>query len=183
MQKNFKERLKDVEAFVFDVDGVLTDGAIIPTGDDFLRKYYAKDGYAMAYAIRHGYKICIISGGFGKNLESRLQRLHIEYSYLNCMDKIQAIEEFAQKANVNLQNTIYMGDDIPDIECMRRVGLPTAPADACSEAIEASVYVSEYNGGAGAVRDIIEQVLRVHGTWAVDMKGVIPDDSKEVASR
>ena len=182
--KNFKELIADVEAFVFDVDGVFTDGDIIPLADgDFIRKYYAKDGYAVAYAIRQGYKICIISGGFGRTLESRMKRLGIEYLYLGCMDKIATIHEFAERTGVDLSKTIYRGDDIPDWECRREVGIPVAPADACSEVLETAVYVSEYGGGKGAVRDIIEQVLRVQGRWALNGKGVIADDSKEAASR
>ena len=181
---NFKERLADVEAFVFDVDGVLTDGGIIPLADgDFIRKYYAKDGYAIAYAIRRGYRVCIISGGFGRMLESRMQRLGVEYVYLGCMDKIAAIHDFASRAGVDLRNTVYMGDDIPDLECMREVGLPVAPADGCAEVLDAAVYVSEYCGGRGAARDVIEQVLRVRGDWALDSKGVIADDSQKSASR
>lgn len=183
-QKNFKERLAEVEAFVFDVDGVMTDGTITPcSADDFLRHYYAKDGYALAYAIKHGFNVCIISGGFGSLLESRMRRLGVKHAYLGCMDKITAIREFAANTGVNLQNTVYMGDDIPDLECMRLVGLPVCPADACSEVIETSVYVSEYDGGHGAVRDIIEQVLRAKNAWALDSKGVIADDSKDAASR
>ena len=182
--KNFKELLADVEAIVFDVDGVMTDGGIIPLADgDFIRKYYAKDGYALAYAVKHGLNIGVISGGFGKILESRMNRLGIEYRYLGCMDKIAAIDDFISKTGIKRENVIYMGDDIPDLEVLRHVGIPVAPADACSEVLQAAVYISEYNGGAGAVRDIIEQVMRVKGTWALDSKGVIAEDSKEVASR
>jgi 3-deoxy-D-manno-octulosonate 8-phosphate phosphatase (KDO 8-P phosphatase) len=182
--KNFKEIIADVEALIFDVDGVMTDGKIIPIENgDFLRCYYAKDGYALAYAVKHGCNVCVISGGFGRNLESRMQRLGIKYAYLGCMDKIAALNDFASRAGVDLQKTIYMGDDIPDLECMRRVGIPVAPADACAEVLEAAVYVSEYNGGAGAVRDVIEQVLRVKGIWALDTIGVIACDATETASR
>lgn len=182
--KNFKELLADVEAIVFDVDGVMTDGGIMPLPDgDFIRKYNAKDGYALAYAVTHGFKIGVISGGFGKTLESRLNRLHIEHKYLGCMDKIAAIDDFIAKSGVKRENIIYMGDDIPDLEVLRYVGIPVAPADACAEVLDSVIYVSEHNGGAGAVRDIIEQVLRVKGLWALDSKGVIADDSKTVASR
>lgn len=171
---NFKEDIACVEAFVFDVDGVMTDGGIIPTPDgDFIRKYYAKDGYALAYAIREGYKISVISGGRGEMLRRRLEMLGIEYIYLNCMDKIAAINEFMQTQNLDPQNVIYMGDDIPDLECMRLVGIPVCPADACMEVIEASRYVSEYDGGHGAVRDIVEQVLRAQNRWAKNSKGVL----------
>ena len=171
---NFKEDIARVEAFVFDVDGVMTDGGIIPTPDgDFIRRYYAKDGYALAYAIREGYKICVISGGRGEMLRRRLEMLGIEDMYLNCMDKIAAINEFVERYGLNAENVIYMGDDIPDLECMRLVGIPVCPADACMEVIEASRYVSEYDGGRGAVRDIVEQVLRAQGKWAKNTKGVL----------
>ena len=171
---NFKEDIARVEAFVFDVDGVMTDGGIIPTPDgDFIRRYYAKDGYAIAYAIREGYKICVISGGRGEMLRRRLEMLGVERMYLNCMDKIAAIKEFIADNNLNAENVIYMGDDIPDLECMQIVGIPVCPADACMEVIEASRYVSEYDGGKGAVRDIVEQVLRAQDKWAKNTKGVL----------
>ena len=169
---NFKEDIARVEAFVFDVDGVMTDGGIIPTPDgDFIRRYYAKDGYAMACAIREGYKVCIISGGRGAMLENRLKMLGVTRMYLDCMDKVAAIEEFLKEYNLDRESVIYMGDDIPDLECMRVVGIPVCPADAAMEVIEASRYVSEYDGGRGAVRDIVEQVMRVQGKWAKNLKG------------
>lgn len=171
---NFKEDIALVEAFVFDVDGVMTDGGIIPTPDgDFIRRYNAKDGYAVAYALREGMKVCVISGGRGVMLENRLKMLGVTRYYLNCMDKVAAIEEFLADNNLERQNVIYMGDDIPDLECMQRVGIPVCPADAAMECIEASRYVSEFNGGHGAVRDIVEQVLRAKGLWAKNLKGVL----------
>ena len=99
------------------------------------------------------------------------------------MDKIAAINDFIAKTGVKRENIIYMGDDIPDLEVLRYVGIPVAPADACSEVLQEAIYISEYKGGAGAVRDIIEQVLRVKGIWALDSKGVIAVESKDVASR
>ena len=181
---NFKEDVARVEALVFDVDGVMTDGGIIPTADgDFIRRYYAKDGYAIAYAIREGYKICVISGGRGEMLRRRLEMLGVTRIYLNCMDKTAAMAEFIADYNLNPENIIYMGDDIPDLECMRTVGIPVAPADGCAEVLDAAMYISEYNGGAGAVRDIIEQVLRVQGKWALDCQGVVAADANQTASR
>ena len=171
---NFKEDIARVEAFVFDVDGVMTDGGIIPTADgDFVRRYDAKDGYAIAYELREGYKVCVISGGRGKMLENRLTMLGVTKMYLNCMNKIEALEEFLAENGLDRQSVIYMGDDIPDLECMMRVGIPVCPADAAMEVVEASRYVSEYNGGHGAVRDIVEQVLRAKGCWAKNLKGVL----------
>ena len=171
---NFKEDVARVEAIVLDVDGVMTDGGIIPTPDgDFIRRYNAKDGYAVAAAIREGLRICIISGGRGRMLENRLQMLGVTRYYLNCMDKVTAIREFAADHNIDLENVVYMGDDIPDLECMRLVGIPVCPSDAAMEVVEASRYVSEFNGGHGAVRDIIEQVMRAKGVWAKNLKGVL----------
>ena len=176
---NFKEDVARVEAIVLDVDGVMTDGGIIPTPDgDFIRRYNAKDGYAVAAAIREGLKICIISGGRGRMLENRLQMLGVTRYYLNCMDKVTAIREFAADYNIDLENVIYMGDDIPDLECMRLVGIPVCPSDAAMEVVEASRYVSEFNGGHGAVRDIIEQVMRAKNIWAKNLKGVLGASSK-----
>lgn len=170
---NFKEDVARVEALIFDVDGVLTDGGIIPTRDgDFIRKYNAKDGYAIAYAIKMGYKICIITGGRGENLRHRLEMLHITDMYLDCANKIAALEEFCSRYGLNPEHVIYMGDDIPDLECMKAVGIPVCPADAAMEVVEISRYVSEYEGGRGCARDIIEQVLRARGDWAKNSDGV-----------
>ncbi|MCH5331423.1 MAG: HAD hydrolase family protein [Alistipes sp.] len=182
MEENFKERLARVEAFVFDVDGVMTDGTIIPLeGGDFIRCYNAKDGYAISYAVKHGWKVCIISGGYGPTLVSRMNRLGIKHLYINCMDKIAALNEFCMKTGTDIRNVMFMGDDIPDLECLRAVGVPVCPADAAVEVIEASCYVSQFAGGRGCVRDVVEQVLRSHNEWALDSKGTISDPN--VASR
>ena len=126
---NFKEDIARCEAFVFDVDGVMTDGGIIPTPDgDFIRRYNAKDGYALAYAIKMGYKVCIITGGRGKTLENRLKMLGVTRAYIDCMDKISALHEYFAEEGIDPRNAIYMGDDIPDLECMREVGIPVCPA-------------------------------------------------------
>ncbi len=170
---NFKEDIAKAEAIVLDVDGVFTDGGIIPTSDgDFIRKYNAKDGYAVAYALKMGYKICIISGGRGENLRRRFEMLHVKDIYLDCANKTAALDEYCLKYGLKRENIIYMGDDIPDLECMRLVGIPVCPADAAMEVIEASRYVSEFEGGRGCVRDIIEQWLRSHDDWAKNSDGV-----------
>ncbi len=174
---NFKEDIAKCRALVLDVDGVFTDGGITPTRDgDFIRTYNCKDGYAVAYAIKMGYKICIITGGRGDNLRFRMEMLGITDLYIDCMDKLAAIEDFMSKYNLSADELIYMGDDIPDLECMRMVGIAVAPRDAVMEVVEAARYVSEYDGGRGCVRDIIEQWLRSHGKWAVHAKGVTGSD-------
>ena len=178
---NFKEDIARAEALIFDVDGVMTDGGIIPLPDgDFMRKYNAKDGYAIAEAVRVGCKIGIITGGRGRSLRHRLDMLGLTKIYMDCMDKIAALNDFCTEQGVSPGRVVYMGDDIPDLECMRAVGIPVCPADAAAEVIEASRYVSEFAGGQGCVRDIIEQVLRAQGKWALDSRGV--NGSKDAAS-
>ncbi len=164
--ENFKEKLARVRAFVFDVDGVFTEGGItlLPDGD-FLRTYNAKDGYAFSYAVSEGYKLFIISGGRGDIMRKRFERLKATAIHTNVADKTAVLREIAEEYGLDLADTIYMGDDIPDLDVMRMVGIPVCPADACSEVIEASVYVSQYVGGRGCVRDIIEQVLRAQDKW------------------
>ena len=100
--------------------------------------------------------------------------LHIPDLYMDCADKMAAMRDYFAKYGLDPQHVIYMGDDIPDLECMREVGIPVCPADAAPEVLEVSRYVSEFNGGHGAVRDIIEQVLRARGDWARDSMGVTP---------
>ena len=125
---NFKEDIARTEAFIFDVDGVMTDGGIIPTLDgDFIRRYNAKDGYALGYAVKMGYKVCIITGGRGKTLENRLRMLGINRYYTDCMDKITAMREYFADEGIDPAHAIYMGDDIPDLECMRGKPAPKRP--------------------------------------------------------
>jgi 3-deoxy-D-manno-octulosonate 8-phosphate phosphatase (KDO 8-P phosphatase) len=173
MGENFKEKLARVEAFIFDVDGVFTDGGITPEASgDFLRTYYAKDGYAITYAVSQGIPIFIISGGRGEMLNHRFEMLKVTKIYANIGDKTTALSEIVEQYGINLENTVYMGDDIPDLPVMQMVGLPVCPADACSEIIEASIYVSQYAGGRGCVRDIIEQVLRAQDKWLLHTIGM-----------
>ena len=119
------------------------------------------------------FQLCYLSLGHGQLLRSRMERLGVTRMYLNCMNKIEAMQEFFADYDIDPANAIYMGDDIPDLECMEMVGVPVCPADACSEVIEASRYVSEFCGGKGAVRDIVEQVLRSQDEWAKDRMGVL----------
>lgn len=172
---NFKEDIAQAEAFFFDVDGVFTDGSIVPLADgDFLRAYNAKDGYAVSYAVKEGYRIFIITGGRGDILYKRFTYLGVTELHLNVSDKLTVLEDIIARHGLSPRNVVFMGDDIPDLECMRAVGIPVCPADASSEIIDASRYVSEFAGGKGCVRDIIEQVLRAHGKWARNLKGIHP---------
>lgn len=167
MTTNFKEDILNIKAFVFDCDGVLTDGKILtlPTGEA-LRSYNVKDGFAVALAVRKGYKICIISGGVGQAMEVRFKQLGIEDVYLGCHEKLKALGEFREKYSLSKEQVLYMGDDIPDIEVMCECGVATAPIDAALDVKAVAKYISNTPGGNGCVRDVIEQVLKAQGKWA-----------------
>lgn len=170
---NFKEDIAKVRAFVFDVDGVFTNGGItIDPDGEFVRTYNAKDGYAIGHALKVGYPICIITGGRGKSLEVRFNMLGVTRLHVYCLNKIEKLKEFMQEFDLSPEEVMFMGDDIPDVEAMAHIGMPVCPADAASEVIEVSRYVSQYNGGMGCVRDVVEQVLRSRGDWAKDSIGV-----------
>jgi 3-deoxy-D-manno-octulosonate 8-phosphate phosphatase (KDO 8-P phosphatase) len=164
--ENFKTRLNKVKAFIFDVDGVLTDGSVVlmPDGEQ-VRVMNIKDGYALQLAIKKGYKIAIISGGRSEMVKKRLNGLGVMDVYLACHNKIDVYKELLEIYNVTPEEILYMGDDIPDYEVMKRVGIPTCPNDSVQEIKDICVYISHQNGGKGAVRDVIEQVLKVHGHW------------------
>jgi 3-deoxy-D-manno-octulosonate 8-phosphate phosphatase (KDO 8-P phosphatase) len=170
---NFKEEIAKVTTFVFDVDGVFTDGGIMPLPDgDFVRKYYAKDGYAVAYAVKAGYNVFIITGGRGAMLERRFKLLGVTALYTDCEDKVPVFERILEEYGLRREEVLFMGDDIPDLESMKAAGVAVCPADAATEILEAADYVSQYTGGMGCVRDIVEQVLRARGDWAKHFKGV-----------
>ena len=163
---NFKEDLTQVHGFVFDVDGVFTDGGIIVTGDgDFVRKYNCKDGYAVQYAVRAGYPVAIITAGRGRCLDVRFEMLGVTRLFSNCHDKAAALKEFMAETGLDGSELLYMGDDIPDLDAMLMTGMPVCPADAVPEIVEISRYVSQFSGGWGCVRDVVEQVLRARGDW------------------
>jgi 3-deoxy-D-manno-octulosonate 8-phosphate phosphatase (KDO 8-P phosphatase) len=164
--ENFKTKLNRVKAFMFDVDGVLTDGSVTLMSDgEQIRVMNIKDGYALQLAAKKGYKIAIISGGRSEMIRKRMHGLGITDVYLACSNKIEVYKELLEIYDVKPEEILYMGDDIPDYEVMKRVGIPTCPNDSVQEIKDISIYVSHQNGGKGAVRDVIEQVLKLHGQW------------------
>ncbi len=169
MEKSYKEYLHHITTFIFDVDGVLTDGTVlINTDGEMLRSMNIKDGYALKTAIRQGYNVCIISGGKNEGVRKRLEGLEIKDIYLGAHQKVEQLSEYLKNNTIKLENVLYMGDDIPDIPVMQQVGLPTCPQDAVAEVKENSKYVSFKKGGKGCVRDVIEQVLKVQGKWSAN---------------
>ncbi|WP_299528211.1 HAD family hydrolase [uncultured Lutibacter sp.] len=166
MEKSYKEIMPQITTFIFDVDGVLTNGVItiFPDGE-MIRNMNIKDGYAMKTAVMAGYNVCIISGGTNEGVRTRLQGLGITDIYLGAHKKLNQFEEYKKLHNLKAENILYMGDDIPDYPVMKKVGLPCCPNDAAPEIQDISLYVSHKKGGFGCVRDVIEQVLKVQGKW------------------
>jgi 3-deoxy-D-manno-octulosonate 8-phosphate phosphatase (KDO 8-P phosphatase) len=164
--ENFKTKLTRVKTFIFDIDGVLTDGSItiMPDGEQ-LRTMNIKDGFAIQLAIKNGYKIAIISGGRSESVRKRLNGLGIFDVYLGVDNKMETYQEFILTYDIDPEEILYMGDDVPDYEVMKCIGVPTCPNDSSQEIIDISIYVSGKNGGKGCVRDVIEQVMRVQSKW------------------
>ena len=168
MEKSYKEIMPRITTFIFDVDGVLTDGTVtvFPNGE-LIRKMNTKDGYALKTAVDMGYNVCIITGGTNSAIKSRLAGLGITDIYLGSHNKVEQLEEYLMINEISAENVLYMGDDIPDYPPMEMVGLPTCPKDAVPEVQNISKYVSQKRGGKGCVRDVIEQVLKVQDKWII----------------
>jgi len=168
MEKNYKELLREIKAFIFDVDGVLTDGRLlISESGELLRTMNAKDGYALKTALNQGYLICIITGGNNKGVKSRLEGLGVADIFLNAHDKMVQLEEYMNKHGLKPGEVLYMGDDMPDVPALEYAGLAACPQDAVPEVKAVCNYISHKNGGDACVRDVIEQVLKVQGKWEV----------------
>ncbi len=166
MELSYKQILKDIDTFIFDVDGVFTDGSLlITTKGELLRKMSVKDGYALKTALKKGYRICIITGGTNEGVRDRLRGLGITDIYLGAHHKEEPLDEFLDIYEIDPKNVLYMGDDMPDIPPMKRVALPCCPQNAVPEVKEVSKYISHKVGGDGCVRDVIEQVMKVRGDW------------------
>ncbi len=163
---NFKERLKNIRAIVFDIDGVFSNNIIISNDGDLLRTINVKDSFALQYAIQiDAFFIGIITQGDSERVKSKFNSLGINDVYLRSYNKIVDFEHFIKKHDLQPDEVMYMGDDIPDHEIMQKVGLPCCPADAAEEIKKLSVYISHKKGGEGCVRDIVEQILRAQNKW------------------
>ena len=163
--------LKRIKAIIFDVDGVLSAETITLAADgEPLRTVNIKDGYAIQLAVKMGLRMVILTGGKTEAVRLRYQRLGVEDIYMGCAVKVKTYEEFLRKYGLADADVMYMGDDIPDIEIMRRVGCPVCPQDACADVKDVSLYVSPCKGGHGCGRDVIEQTLRAQGKWLSNEK-------------
>jgi 3-deoxy-D-manno-octulosonate 8-phosphate phosphatase (KDO 8-P phosphatase) len=166
MAKSYKELMNGITTFILDVDGVLTDSSVhVTSTGEMLRVMNIRDGYAMKAAVDSGYHVCVISGGSNEGVRIRLENLGITEIYLGAPDKVKLFNEYIKAYNINPEQVLYMVDDIPDYHVMQLVGLPTCPQDSAPEIKSISKYVSHKNGGRGAVRDVIEQVMKVQHKW------------------
>ncbi|MDR9400781.1 MAG: HAD-IIIA family hydrolase [Psychroflexus sp.] len=164
--ENYKHKLNPIRAFVFDVDGVLTNGQLLITEKgELLRSMNVKDGFALKHALNHDYKICIISGGNNPGVEKRLADLGVQKIFMNVKDKMGCLVEFISAENLEPDQVAFMGDDLPDYHVMQKVGLAVAPQDAVPEIKEIAHYVSHLKGGNACVRDLIKQVCSVQNKW------------------
>ncbi len=166
---NYKEKLKKINTLIFDYDGVMTDGTVITTETgDQLRSGHVRDGYALHLALKKGYNIAVISGGTSDSISLRLKTLNLTDIFIRVSNKIEIFNQYIKQKNVDASQVLYMGDDIPDYKVMQMAGLPVCPADAAEEIKSISKYISSFKGGHGCVRDIIEQLMKIQGTWMND---------------
>lgn len=161
--------LTKIKAFVFDVDGVLSCDIVSlhPNGDP-MRTVNIKDGYALQLAVKKGYQVAIITGGYTESVRIRFSRLGIQYIYMRSAVKVLDYRDFMEKTGLSSEEVLYAGDDIPDYEVMKLVGLPVAPADAAPEIKHVAKYISLKKGGEGIARDVIEQTMKAQGSWMDD---------------
>lgn len=158
--------LRRIKAFVFDVDGVLSADIVPlhPNGDP-MRTVNIKDGYALQLAVKKGYHVAIITGGYTDAVRIRFERLGIRHIYMKSAVKIHDYRDFLAQTGLSAEEVLYAGDDIPDYDVMRLVGLPVAPADAAPEIKQIAKYISHRKGGEGVARDVIEQTLKAQEHW------------------
>ncbi len=170
MQMNVLELFNQINTFVFDVDGVLTDGTllVLPQGV-MARRMNIKDGYALQLAIKKGYNVVIISGGTSDEVKERFGKLGVKDVFMKIANKAETLMQYMQSEQLQKQQVLFMGDDIPDFEVMQLAGLACCPADAATEIKSISQYISHLKGGDGCARDVIEKVMRLQNNWNEDV--------------
>ncbi len=163
---NVLEYFKEVTTFVFDLDGVLTDGTVLVLNDGLqARQMHVKDGLALQMALQNGYNVVIVSGGYSEPVIGRLSKLGLKEIYLDVKDKALFLEDYLVQKQLTWNEILFMGDDLPDLAVLSKAGLPCCPADAIMEVKKIAKYISPINGGHGCVRDVIEKVLKLNGNW------------------
>lgn len=167
---NVLELFKNITTFVFDVDGVLTDGSILVLPDGVqARRMNIKDGYALQLAVKKGYHVVVISGGNAPEVMDRLNKLGVTDVFMKVTNKLEVLENYMLQHQILPQHLLFMGDDIPDLEVLKHAGLAACPADAVNEVKEIAHYISHLKGGEGCGRDVIEKAMKLRGHWNEDM--------------
>jgi 3-deoxy-D-manno-octulosonate 8-phosphate phosphatase (KDO 8-P phosphatase) len=166
---SFLQLFKNITTFVFDVDGVLTDGTILvfDSGEQ-VRRMNIKDGYALQLAVKKGYRVAVISGAKSDGVRIRLNKLGITDVFMQEGNKKARLESFIREKNISWKEVLFMGDDVPDYSVMQASGISCAPADAASSIRDMAKYISPFRGGEGCARDVIEKVLRLNDHWELD---------------
>jgi 3-deoxy-D-manno-octulosonate 8-phosphate phosphatase (KDO 8-P phosphatase) len=168
-EKTYKELLAGIDTFLFDVDGVFTDNKVLLyPGLDPVRSFHSRDAYAVQHAMKEGMRIIITTGGRSDGVAESFARLGVTEFHYHVRDKSTKLDELIARLGIAPQHTAYMGDDIPDLRVMLRVGLPCCPSDAAEEIKAISRYVSRFPGGGGCVRDLLEQAMKVQGKWLTE---------------
>ena len=167
---NVLELFKTINTFVFDVDGVLTDGTllVLPNGV-MARRMNIKDGYALQLAVKKGYNVLIISGGDSPEVKERLHKLGVTNVFMKVQDKVEILENYMQQHKLTKEQVLFMGDDMPDAPALRLVGLSCCPNDAATNIKEIAKYISPLQGGTGCARDVIEKVMKLQHNWNEDI--------------
>ncbi len=172
---NYKEKLKEIKALVFDCDGVFTDGTFFLHPNGYLsRRFNAKDGFALQLAMKKGLHVAIITGGTDEAIKVRFRNLGVTDVFLDARDKAAVFQEFSSQYDIKPEEVLYMGDDLPDLPLLKKVGMPCCPNDAVIEVKNVSEYISNIKGGEGCVRDVIEQTLKVKKKWMEKEDVIIP---------
>lgn len=166
---NVLQYFKPITTFVFDVDGVLTDGTVLLLENGLqARQMHIKDGLALQMALRNGYHVVIVSGSYSEPVVKRMHYLGITEVYCAIKDKKAFLNKYLPEHQLGWEQILFMGDDLPDIPVLQNAGLSCCPADAVAEVKEVSKYISPIKGGYGCVRDVIEKVLKINGHWKFD---------------
>jgi 3-deoxy-D-manno-octulosonate 8-phosphate phosphatase (KDO 8-P phosphatase) len=163
---NVLSLFRQITTFIFDVDGVLTDGTVIVLDEGLqARRMHIKDGFALQMAVKNGFRVKVISGGNSPQVQNRLNKLGIDDVSMSVMNKRSFLLDYMDSKQLKKEEVLYMGDDLPDIPAMQVVGLACCPSDAVNEVRETVQYVSPLEGGKACVRDVIEKVLRLNDKW------------------
>ena len=160
------DRFKAITTFIFDVDGVLTNGSVFLLENGLqVRQMNIKDGLALQMAIRNGFQVVIVSGAASEPVLQRFQYLGLQEIHLGVKDKLKFIQDFLEQQQLQWKEVLFMGDDLPDVPVLEKAGMACCPADAAVDVQKISTYISPFGGGAGCVRDVIEKVLKLNNRW------------------